>query len=278
MNPAAVDVSVLTPSLGYGRFLGDCLASVAQQQGVTVEHLVQDGGSDDETLAILEGAGPHVRWASAPDRGQSEALNRALRRATGRWVGWLNADEFYLPDALAALVAAGDRSGAAVVYGDSVIVDEDGRFLTLRCAHRFSATALRGYGCFIATCAVLFRRDALPADPWAVELRRRMDWDLFMALAARGARFRYVRTAVGAFRRHPAQVTAAHHSAFFAEDERAALRHRMPADRFVRWEQGRRGRRAHRALKLLDGGWLRERLAAHRRGQDLRWFAAGVSS
>jgi glycosyltransferase involved in cell wall biosynthesis len=109
------DVSVLTPSYGYGRFIGDALESVKRQDGVSVEHIVQDAGSEDETIDILRGYGERLRWRSEPDRGQSDALNKALQLARGRWVAWLNADEFYFPGALQALVAIGDKTKADVV-------------------------------------------------------------------------------------------------------------------------------------------------------------------
>src|ERR687897_245118 len=100
----AIDVSVLTPSYGYGRFIADSIESGICQDGLRLQHIVQDGGSEDETLDVLRSFGDQVLWTSEPDQGQSDALNRALAKATGRWVAWLNADEFYLPSGLASLI------------------------------------------------------------------------------------------------------------------------------------------------------------------------------
>ncbi len=91
------EVSVLTPSLNYGRFVEDALLSVLNQRDISVDHIVQDGGSSDETLEVLSRFDRTIDWSSEPDGGQSQALNHALRRASGRWITWLNADEFYLP-------------------------------------------------------------------------------------------------------------------------------------------------------------------------------------
>src|SRR4029079_3518748 len=63
-------VSILTPSFDQGRFLRDCLASVARQTYSRIEHVVVDGGSSDESPEILAAAGDAVRWTSEPDRGQ----------------------------------------------------------------------------------------------------------------------------------------------------------------------------------------------------------------
>ena len=100
-----VDLSVVTPSFGYAHYLRDAIESVSGQRGITVEHIIQDGGSTDGTVELLESLGDAVDWGSETDDGQSDALNRALRRARGRWVAWLNADEFYLPNGLTTLVA-----------------------------------------------------------------------------------------------------------------------------------------------------------------------------
>ena len=119
----AMDVSVLTPSYEYGRFIADGIESVIQQRGLRLQCIIQDAGSGDETLEVLRSFGDRVEWASETDLGQSDGLNRALAKATGDWIAWLNADEYYLPDGLRALVEEGDRSGADVVYGDCVTVD-----------------------------------------------------------------------------------------------------------------------------------------------------------
>ena len=88
------DVSVVTPSYGYAHYLRDAVDSVAEQRDITVEHVIQDGGSTDGTVELLRELDDVVDWASEPDEGQSDALNRGISRARGRWIAWLNADEF----------------------------------------------------------------------------------------------------------------------------------------------------------------------------------------
>src|SRR5437868_5073964 len=96
--------SVLTPSFNYGRYIDDALLSVERQEDVAgVEHIVQDGASTDDTVQHLQARGESLRWVSEQDAGQSDALNRAMRVSRGDVIGWLNADEFYLPGALAAV-------------------------------------------------------------------------------------------------------------------------------------------------------------------------------
>jgi len=265
------DVSVLTPSFQYGRFLRDALASVAAQTGVSVEHVVQDGGSTDETLSILEQAGPGVSWRSEPDCSHGEALNRALRRAGGRWIAWLNVDEFYLPGALETLVRTVESTGADAAYGDCAFVDEEGRLLRLVAQHRFDPSTLRRYGCYIQSCTFIVRRDLLGEDPWDVTIRGIVDHALYLKLTSEGVRFAYVPRALGAYRVHPAQDSL-QEVGNPERNRRLGLREKYDLpDPFP----GRGARTRHRLLKLQSGAYLREFRWLRRRGQSVRWFAEG---
>lgn len=266
------DVSVLTPSFGYGRFIRDAIVSVQLQTGVSVEHIVQDGGSTDETLAVLQEFDGVVKWRSEPDDGQSDALNRALRRGTGEWVGWLNADEFYLPGALSTLVAKGNESGVDVVYGDAVFVDAEGRFLRLLPAHGPNRLTLRWYGPYVESCAAIVRRSALDEAPWNPKLRRIMDWDLYLRLEQQGATFLYVPYPVGAFRVHKDRVTAQPRSVWESHSETfRGYGIGTPAMRKLVLRHA--GRALHRAQKMLSGSYSRQARARELKGTDFRWFS-----
>jgi hypothetical protein len=126
-------------------------------------------------------------------------LNKALAKATGRWVAWLNADEYYLPGGLANLLHEAERSGADVIYGDAIDVDHEGKMLRLRAQHPFSPLILRWYGTF-PSVSFIVRREVLEHHPWDPGLRVVMDWDLFLGLLDKGAAFRLA--ILGAYRRH----------------------------------------------------------------------------
>jgi hypothetical protein len=262
-NKRLTDVTVLTPSLGYGRFIEDNILSVLRQDGVSVQHVIRDGGSSDETLAVLRRY-HEIEWRSESDRGQSDALNKALAKARGPWIAWLNADEFYLPGGLAELVRRGDATSADVVYGDNVFVDERGCVERLVPQHPFSPLILRLYGCYISSSSAIFRRSSLPAEPWDTSVRMMMDWDLYLRLASQGAKFEKVDLPVGAFRRHESQVTA-RRSDFEDEYARLFARHGIsPSSR--RW-----GRWLHGAYKLASGAYLRQWRATRFHGRSLLW-------
>jgi GT2 family glycosyltransferase len=264
-------VSVLTPSFRYGRFIADAIESVHHQGGVSYEHIVQDGGSQDETLEVLSRFEGRVVWASEPDQGQSDALNRALAKATGDWVTWLNADEFYLPHSLVMLIRHAHRTGADVVFGDCVFVDANGTIERLLPQHRFSAKILREYGCYIPSNAVLIRRSVLGDAPWDPTVKRIMDWDLYLKLLRRGARFSHVPYPAAAFRAHDERVTSKPPSDFEEENE-VASRYGLPRDVWDRWRASRVGRWLHPVYKAVGGAYLRQLRARSLRGRGLRWF------
>jgi len=123
---SAPRVSVVTPSFRMSEWLRLCVASVADQEGVTHEHLVHDACSDDGTRDWLLGDA-RVNAVSERDGGMYDALNRGLARARGDVYAHLNCDEQYLPGALrdvsAFLEAHGDVD---VVVGHVVVTDGEG--------------------------------------------------------------------------------------------------------------------------------------------------------
>jgi glycosyltransferase involved in cell wall biosynthesis len=268
-------ISVLTPSLNYGHFLRDAIASVTLQHETPPEHVVADGGSTDDTVSVLKSAPPHVRWVSEADRGQSDALTKAFHISTGDWIGWLNADEFYLPGALDAVERAiGANPAADVVYGDFAFVDSPGTLLRLVPEHRYSSFVLRYYSNFIPSCATFIRRGAMPARLWDRECRSLMDWDLFLELGRQRSRFIHLQRPLAAFRIHSGQVTSSPVAQTPAEFRLIRRRHGIPTSALALMPATVVGYLGHAWLKALDGSYRRQGLALRRlRAANLRWFA-----
>jgi glycosyltransferase involved in cell wall biosynthesis len=155
---AAPQFTIATPSFRSSDWLKLCIASVADQEGVTLEHIVQDAGSDDGTLDWLL-KDTRVQAFVEKDSGMYDAVNRALRRARGEYFAYLNCDEQYLPSALKTVAEHFERTkDVDILFGDAVVIDQKG-------AYRFHrkilpATLYHTWVCHLATltCATFVRR------------------------------------------------------------------------------------------------------------------------
>ena len=125
-------VSIITPSFRSAQWLKLCIASVADQQGVELEHIVQDSCSDDGTQDWLP-KDSRVKAFIEKDSGMYDAINRGLKRATGEVLAHLNCDEQYLPGALKAVAEVFEKNpDVDIVLADSIIVDAQGQFVCCR--------------------------------------------------------------------------------------------------------------------------------------------------
>lgn len=265
-------LSVLTPSYNYDRFLRDALSSVAALGRVgAVEHVVVDDGSTDASWNTLRAWPGDLVLQRQPNSGLSATLNAALALAKGEWVGWLNADDFYLPGVVEFLAAVSDPD-VTVVYGDSAFVDAEARLLRLAPQHSFSRRVLRRYGPFIAPPAMFVRRSALSGYSFDETLIKLMDWDLYLHLAQRGGSFQYMPRTVATFRRHDEQQS--NRVTPRAETLRVRARYELPTSPGVAQGGYRLGELEHAAMKWWQGSYRRQSVARSFAGSDLRWWAS----
>jgi glycosyltransferase involved in cell wall biosynthesis len=157
-------VSIVTPSYNQARFLESTLRSVLEQDYPNIEYLVVDGASTDGSVEIIQGFAERLTWwVSEKDSGQSEAINKGMRRARGEFVGWLNSDDIYLPGAVSAAVKAfQSHSEVGLIYGDALAIDADGKPFNLMRARQYTLTDLMAFQ-IICQPAAFMRRSILEA-------------------------------------------------------------------------------------------------------------------
>lgn len=156
-----MDFSVITPSFRHSALLKRCVASVSDQQCVTLEHIVQDAGSDDGTLDWLP-KDKRVRAFVEKDDGMYDAINRGLRRASGDLLAYLNCDEQYLMGALAAVKEFfAKHPEVEVLFADAVVVDGAGKFMAYRKAVLPRRAHVQVCHLPTFTCSTFFRRSLL---------------------------------------------------------------------------------------------------------------------
>ena len=245
--------SIVTPSFRSGRWLPLCIASVADQEGVSHEHIVQDSCSDDGTPEWLV-KDPRVRAFVEKDRGMYDAINRGLERASGEFLAYLNCDEQYLPGTLQAAAEFFDHNpDVEVLFADIVIVNERGEYL----CHRKVQTPLKfhTWTCTLSTlsCAMFFRRQIF----FEKGFKFRSDWrdagdgDWVLRLLKAGIKMDVIRRFTSAFAFLGTNMSAGPNS----RKENAILRESAP-----KWVQAVRPviKWHHRMRRLLGGMYHQE--------------------
>lgn len=204
-----IDFTIITPSFNYGHFIGECLNSVARQDGVTYEHPVMDAGSSDDTASVVARF-PHASFFQEPDKGMSDAINKGFRKAKGEWVMWLNADDTLLPGALASVKEFADKHPEAdVIYGCWNFVDADGNFIRKMSLFPFDRGMIANHGCYIASTATFYRRSTTidKGHLLNINFRAVMDGEYFCRLSAQGKKFAYLPKVLADFRLHDGSIS-----------------------------------------------------------------------
>ena len=235
-------ISIVTPNYNYGRFLTKAIESVFGQlstdSSLEIEHIIIDGGSTDETLTILKSweAGLSektaawqsrytFRWISEKDKGQTDAINKGLRLTTGDIVCWLNADEYYLPGALAKIAMAFEQNPQAdFIYGEPVYVDVDGKPLRIKRDHAFSGFVLLWYGCYISSCCSFWRRRILDDNVYLdASYKVIMDGEYWVRIMKLGYHFKFLPANLAAFTWHDDNVSSIFNSRRLEEQTKIKL-------------------------------------------------------
>jgi glycosyltransferase involved in cell wall biosynthesis len=196
-------ITLAVPSFNHARFLDHALASIFEQN-VPVEVYVMDGGSTDGTQDVIRKWEPRLAgWRSHRDAGQAAAINEGIALGTAPFVGWLNSDDWLLPDGLRRLVSAlQQHSDAPAVYGRCWnVVEGKGRQYPVW-VEPFSEKRL-ALRCIISQPATLIRRSAWEAVGGVdAGLHMAMDYDLWWRLYRAAGAFHFLDEYVAINREH----------------------------------------------------------------------------
>lgn len=218
-------ISIITPTYNQGNYIEQTIQSVLSQGYPNLEYLVMDGGSTDQTLEILRKYEGRLHFISEKDRGQSDAINKGLRIASGEIISYLNSDDLMEPGALFRVGEFfSSHPGAYWLAGRCRMVDEYGKEVRkLITLYKNFWLLLSSYRIlqvldFISQPATFWRRQVIEkVGPFDETLHYAMDYDYSLRV---GQYYQLwtSREYLAAFRIHPTSKSSLSMVVHFEED------------------------------------------------------------
>jgi glycosyltransferase involved in cell wall biosynthesis len=209
---SSLKFSIVTPSYGQGDYIESTLQSVLEQDYPKIEYFVQDGGSQDDTVSVLNRYDTKLSgWASEPDTGQSQAINRGFSHTDGEIMAWLNSDDLLLPGALSCVADYFNAHPEVdVVYGNRLLIDKNGMEIGRWMLPGHNSKILSWVD-YIPQETMFWRRRIWDKVGGHIDetFRFAMDWDLLVRFRDAGANIAHIPRFLGAFRIHDQQKTSA---------------------------------------------------------------------
>jgi glycosyltransferase involved in cell wall biosynthesis len=205
-------ISLVTPSLNQGRFLGAACESVLSQKYRELEYIVRDGESTDESHSVLRGFEDRISAIRIEkDGGQARALNLGFAESSSEIMAWLNADDILLPGSLDYVAAYFTRHPEIdLIYSHRILIDECGQEIGRWVLPPFDEDVLR-WTDYVPQETMFWRRSLWQKSGGALDERfaYALDWELLLRFMQHGARIRRVPRFLGGFRVHAQQKTQA---------------------------------------------------------------------
>lgn len=181
-------LSIVMPSYNQVQYIERSILSVLNQNYPNLQFIIMDGGSTDGTVDAIRKYEKYLTWRSEPDRGQSDAINKALMLADGELVGWQNSDDVYFPGVFFKIHEMSHKYPRAVLYSGTVVVIDKGD--RLNSVMKFTGLSKRGLlyeGCVASSQGVFWRREVQSrAGMYDPNIHHAMDYDFWLRALAHG--------------------------------------------------------------------------------------------
>lgn len=218
-------VSIVTPTFQMARFLGETIDSVLGQDYPHIDYIVMDGGSTDGTVDLLRRHAGRLRYWSAPDGGQADAINKGFRHASGRVFAFLNADDTYLPGAVGKAVGSlAANPGCGLVYGEGRHVYEDGTTMARYPTLPYAPDTLAN-NCYICQPTVFLWSDVFEAVGMMNTSVIALDYDLWIRISRQGYGFLRIDDELATSRMYRDNKTLRERGAVYRDIIRIVKRH-----------------------------------------------------
>jgi len=179
-------ISIITPSFNQGDYIGKCIKSVLAQDYPNIEYIIVDGCSTDQTVGIIKKYDNFIsKWISEKDEGQSDAINKGIKYATGEIANWLNCDDYLEPGALHKIAEAYLENGRnCVIIGKCRWVNRKGKVLFTQIPNSVDEYSVASCGeNWIPQPSGFFpRKTFLEIGKLSNDLHYAMDFDMYLKL------------------------------------------------------------------------------------------------
>jgi len=227
-----IKVSIITPSYNQGQFIEETIQSVLMQTYHNIEYILVDGGSTDDTMAVVERYRDRIDIViHEKDKGQSDAINKGFRLATGTLAGWINSDDMLYPHCVEEIVKLYcEDPFAAVYYGARLdVIDGDGLHMETRTVDIDSRDTLLRKNYTVIQPGSFYNMEAMKAAGYVnQDIHYSMDLDLWLRLLQHGGIKQYPAKPLAAFRVWEATKTSTGKRKFIADIDTTLARYKAP--------------------------------------------------
>lgn len=202
-------LSIVTISFNQAEYLEEAIESVLSQDYPSIEYIVVDPGSSDQSRNIIERYRDRItKIVYEPDNGPAEGLNHGFSHATGDVFAYLNADDVLLPGTVSSAMKVLEDSSVAVVYGDGYFIDSQGKILRRCFSNTYSVWRYALGGAIIMQQSSFWRADWFRRiGGFNLENRTWWDGEFFFKVALAGGKLKHVRKYWSYFRIHGESIT-----------------------------------------------------------------------
>ncbi len=180
-------ISIVTPSYNQGQFIEETILSVLNQNYPNLEYIIIDGGSTDNTVELIKKYEDRITyWVSEKDKGQADAINKGLEKASGDFLCFINSDDTFNPLAFKELVQCFIDESIVLSYSNVYRISEGGENLgqVFSISNPDDTRFLIFKGCPFPQPGVMFRTTTLKANNgFNCKLQLSFDYDCFLRLS-----------------------------------------------------------------------------------------------
>jgi len=195
------------PSYNSVRFIEKSILSVLNQNYDNIELIIIDGGSKDGTVDVIKKYQKYIYyWVSEYDNGQSHALNKGLKIATGEYIGWQNSDDIYLPKAF-EYISKKFHLSPDIIVGNAITIDAIDNILSKTHFIKPSRKSLLHLGMIITSQSFFWRRNQFNNIRFDEKYQHAMDYDFWLRLMENKYNICFIPYYLGGFRKYPGTKT-----------------------------------------------------------------------